>query len=266
MQRLVLLVEEPAHTARRGYCEHTFMNDYHCLVTLELGLGSETNNNNNNHLLYFLSSLLAIFSSTLFCVYQTSQPSPGGQSTCSSDQSPISFYPSSGVQLAVSAGRSPGEGLEEDEEKEENDEEADEECEGEPAPIMDSTVSTATTAMLTLQARRSVGRPLRWMEHIKMERLKQVNGALPRLGPLSPTPPPKGSTLPNILGKGKNNFFNFLKFLCSMEYPYFDLWLSSGGQFTVNKHQIKTSHTVRNRLSWIPSCPFWLKHSCKTNA
>uniref|UniRef100_A0A667ZA97 GLI family zinc finger 3 n=1 Tax=Myripristis murdjan TaxID=586833 RepID=A0A667ZA97_9TELE len=92
----------------------------------------------------------------------TSQPSPGGQSTCSSDQSPVSTYPSSGVQLAVS---------------------------GEPAPIMDSTVSTATAAMLTLQARRSVGRPLRWMEHIKMERLKQVNGALPRLGPLSPTPP-----------------------------------------------------------------------------
>uniref|UniRef100_A0A7N6BN18 C2H2-type domain-containing protein n=1 Tax=Anabas testudineus TaxID=64144 RepID=A0A7N6BN18_ANATE len=111
----------------------------------------------------------------------TSQPSPGSQSTCSSDQSPISTYPSN-----------------------ENDEEA-EECEGEPAPIMDSTVSTATAAMLTLQARRSVGRPLRWMEHVKMERLKQVNGALPRLGPLSPTPPPRGSTLPNILGKGKVN-------------------------------------------------------------
>ncbi|XP_062297136.1 transcriptional activator GLI3 [Scomber scombrus] len=132
----------------------------------------------------------------------TSQPSPGGQSTCSSDQSPISTYPSSGVQLAVSAGRSPGEGLEEDDEKEEIEEEAEEECEGEPAPIMDSTVSTATAAMLTLQARRCVGRPMRWMEHIKMERLKQVNGALPRLGPLSPTPPPKVSTLPNILGKG----------------------------------------------------------------
>uniref|UniRef100_A0A3P9CS87 GLI family zinc finger 3 n=1 Tax=Maylandia zebra TaxID=106582 RepID=A0A3P9CS87_9CICH len=114
----------------------------------------------------------------------TSQPSPGGQSTCSSDQSPISTYPSSGVQLAVS-------------------------CEGEPAPIMDSTVSTATAAMLTLQARRSIGRPLRWMEHIKMERLKQVNGALPRLGPLSPTPPPKASAVPNMLGKGKGNFYIF---------------------------------------------------------
>uniref|UniRef100_A0A8D3DI68 C2H2-type domain-containing protein n=1 Tax=Scophthalmus maximus TaxID=52904 RepID=A0A8D3DI68_SCOMX len=114
----------------------------------------------------------------------TSQPSPGSQSTCSSDQSPFSTYPSSGVQLAVS-------------------------CEGESAPIMDSTVSTATAAMLTLQARRSVGRPLRWMEHIKMERLKQVNGVLPRLGPLSPTPPPKGSTLPFILGKGKINFYIF---------------------------------------------------------
>ncbi|MEQ2167732.1 hypothetical protein GOODEAATRI_007062, partial [Goodea atripinnis] len=130
----------------------------------------------------------------------TSQPSPGGQSTCSSDQSPVSTYPSSGVQLAVSARRSPGEGLEEDEEEEENEEEVEEDCEGEPVPIMDSTVSTA--AMMTLQARRSIGRPLRWMEHMKMERLKQVNGALPRLGSLSPTPPPKGSALPNILVKG----------------------------------------------------------------
>lgn len=104
----------------------------------------------------------------------------------------------------MSAGRSPGEGLEEDEEKEDNEDEAEEEeCEGEPAPIMDSTVSTVTATMLTMQARRSIGRPLRWMEHIKMERLRQVNGALPRQGPLSPTPPPKGSTLPNILGKGK---------------------------------------------------------------
>ncbi|XP_062335796.1 transcriptional activator GLI3 [Osmerus eperlanus] len=67
------------------------------------------------------------------------------------------------------------------------------------APIMDSTVSTATAA---LQARRGVGRPLRWMEHLKMERLKQVNGALPRLGTLSPTLPPRGSTLPAILTKG----------------------------------------------------------------
>lgn len=151
--------------------------------------------------------------SSLDCVRQTSQPSPGSQSTCSSDQSPFSTYPSSGVQLAVSAGHSPGEGLEEDEEKEDNEEEAEEECEGESAPIMDSTVSTATAAMLTLRARRSVGRPLRWMEHIKMERLKQVNGVLPRLGPLSPTPPPKGSTLPFILGKGKINFYIFVCFI-----------------------------------------------------
>uniref|UniRef100_H2T351 GLI family zinc finger 3 n=1 Tax=Takifugu rubripes TaxID=31033 RepID=H2T351_TAKRU len=113
----------------------------------------------------------------------TSQPSPGGQSTCSSDQSPVSTYPYSRVQLAVSEGE-----------------------EGEQAPIMDSTVSTASTAMLTLQARRGVGRPLRWMEHVKMERLKQVNEALPRLGPLSPTPPPKVATLPNILGKGEIHF------------------------------------------------------------
>lgn len=152
-----------------------------------------------------LSDLLLGLLLPAWCCSQTSQPSPGSQSTCSSDQSPISTYHSSGVQLAVSAGRSPGEGLEEDEEKDEN-EEVVEGCDGEPAPIMDSTVSTATAAMLTFQARRSVGRPLRWMEHVKMERLKQVNGALPRLGPLSPTPPPRGS---NILGKGKVTIFKF---------------------------------------------------------
>nr|XP_061809996.1 transcriptional activator GLI3-like [Nerophis lumbriciformis] len=131
----------------------------------------------------------------------TSQPSPGGQSTCSSDQSPVSVHPSGGVQLTVSAGRSPGEGLDEEDEDEEE-EEAEEGCRVAPAPIMDSTVSTATAAMLTLQARRSVGRPLRWMEHMKMERLKQVNGAMPRLGPLAPMPPPKGSALAGIQGKG----------------------------------------------------------------
>lgn len=146
-------------------------------------------------------------------LWQTSQPSPGGQSTCSSDQSPVSTHPYGRVQLAVSAGRSPGEGLEENEEKEEN-EEVDEECEeGEQAPIMDSTVSTASTAMLTLQARRSVGRSLRWMEHVKMERLKQVNEALPRLGPRPPTPPPRVSTLPNILGKGEIHVFGFCLFV-----------------------------------------------------
>ncbi|CAB1349576.1 unnamed protein product [Coregonus sp. 'balchen'] len=134
----------------------------------------------------------------------TSQPSPGGQSTCSSDQSPISTYPSHGVQLAVRGGvvglgEGPGE---EDEELEEEEEEGLEELEGgRDAPIMDSTVSTATAATLALQARRNVGRPMRWMEHMKMERLKQVNGGggalMPRLGPLSPTPPPKG---PAVLG------------------------------------------------------------------
>ncbi|XP_014036402.1 transcriptional activator GLI3 isoform X3 [Salmo salar] len=133
----------------------------------------------------------------------TSQPSPGGQSTCSSDQSPISAYPSHGVQLAVRGGVvGLGEGPGEEDEELEEEEEGLEVLEGgRDAPIMDSTVSTATAATLALQARRNVGRPMRWMEHMKMERLKQVNGGggalMPRVGPLSPTPPPKG---PAVLG------------------------------------------------------------------
>uniref|UniRef100_A0A671Q6F7 Transcriptional activator GLI3-like n=1 Tax=Sinocyclocheilus anshuiensis TaxID=1608454 RepID=A0A671Q6F7_9TELE len=114
----------------------------------------------------------------------TSQPSTGGQSSCSSDQSTGGPHIGRGVQLAVKSIGLAGE-------------------EAEDALIMDSTISTATTTAATLafQTRRSVGRPLRWMEHVKMERLRQVNGAVPRLGHMSPTPPPKGQALPALTGK-----------------------------------------------------------------
>ncbi|XP_076146825.1 transcriptional activator GLI3 isoform X2 [Alosa pseudoharengus] len=139
----------------------------------------------------------------------TSQSSPGGQSACSGEQSPGSGPPGRGVQLAVSAVRlqgvgEHGRGDEEYEDEEEDDEgELEEEDEEDDmdrnrAPIMDATVSTAT---LALQARRSVGRPLRWMEQVKMERLRQVNAAPAGLPHLSPTPPAKGHGLPTILGK-----------------------------------------------------------------
>ncbi|XP_076868711.1 transcriptional activator GLI3 [Brachyhypopomus gauderio] len=128
----------------------------------------------------------------------TSQPSPGGQSSCSSDQPPAGPYIGRGVQLAVRCMGLVGE----DQEDQEEDEEEDEEGEEEDTPIMDCTVSTATApaATLTLQARRSLGRPPRWMEQVKMERLRQVNA--PRMGHLSPTLPPAGQTLPGLTGKG----------------------------------------------------------------
>ncbi|XP_066532422.1 transcriptional activator GLI3 [Hoplias malabaricus] len=135
----------------------------------------------------------------------TSQPSPGGQSSCSSDQSPAGPHFGRGVQLALSSIGMVGEAVEiEDQENEEEEEEDDREVEEEDGPIMDSTVSTATAtaATLTLQTRRSLGRPLRWMEQVKMERLRQVNGGIPRLGHLSPTLPPKGQALPALTGKG----------------------------------------------------------------
>ncbi|XP_061109491.1 transcriptional activator GLI3-like [Conger conger] len=108
-------------------------------------------------------------------------PGPGGRSTHSSGQSPLSARSSGEVQLAV---RWCPVGEEEEEEG------------GEEAPIMDSTVSTGT---LALRGRGNVA-PLRWVEHIKMERLKQVNGSLPLL---SPTAPPGGPALPPIpAGRG----------------------------------------------------------------
>uniref|UniRef100_A0A7N5KPK2 GLI family zinc finger 3 n=1 Tax=Ailuropoda melanoleuca TaxID=9646 RepID=A0A7N5KPK2_AILME len=110
----------------------------------------------------------------------TSQPSPGGQSSCSSQQSPISNYSNSGLELPLTDGGGVGDLGAIDE-----------------TPIMDSTISTATTA-LALQARRNPA-GTRWMEHVKLERLKQVNGMLPRLNPILP---PKAPAVSPLIGNG----------------------------------------------------------------
>lgn len=92
----------------------------------------------------------------------------------------------------------------EDQEFEVEDEEKDTEVVEEESPIMVSTVSTATAtaATVALQPCRSLGQPLRWMEQVKMERLRQVNGGTSRLGHLSPTAPSKGHSLPSLTMKG----------------------------------------------------------------
>ncbi|XP_036086929.1 transcriptional activator GLI3 isoform X2 [Rousettus aegyptiacus] len=110
----------------------------------------------------------------------TSQPSPGGQSSCSSQQSPISNYSNSGLELPLTDGDGMGDLSAIDE-----------------TPIMDSTISTATTA-LTLQARRNPP-GTKWMEHVKLERLKQVNGMLPRLNPILS---PKAPAVSPLIGNG----------------------------------------------------------------
>ncbi|XP_061441970.1 transcriptional activator GLI3 isoform X2 [Rhineura floridana] len=113
----------------------------------------------------------------------TSQPSPGGQSTCSSEQSPISNYSNNGIELNLTSRGSVGDLSVIDE-----------------TPIMDSTISTATTA-LGLQARRNMTET-KWMEQVKLERLKQINGVLPRLNPM---PPSKTSALPPVIGNGTHS-------------------------------------------------------------
>ncbi|XP_053570545.1 transcriptional activator GLI3 isoform X2 [Bombina bombina] len=110
----------------------------------------------------------------------TSQPSPGGKSSCSSEQSPISNYTNSGIELTLNSGGSVGDLSALDE-----------------TPIMDSTISTATTG-LGLHGRR-IMTGTKWMEQVKVERIKQVNGMLPRLNPV---PPSKAPTLPPITGNG----------------------------------------------------------------
>ncbi|XP_078544324.1 transcriptional activator GLI3 [Lissotriton helveticus] len=110
----------------------------------------------------------------------TSQPSPGGKSSCSSEQSPFSNYSNSGIELTLSSGDSVGDLSAIDE-----------------TPIMDSTISTANSA-LGLQARR-IMTGTRWMEQVKVEKFKQVNGMLPRLNPV---PPSRAPNIPLINGNG----------------------------------------------------------------
>ncbi|RLW11152.1 hypothetical protein DV515_00001824 [Chloebia gouldiae] len=144
----------------------------------------------------------------------TSQPSPGGQSTCSSEQSPISNYSNNGIELTLTGGGSIGDLSVIDE-----------------TPIMDSTISTATTA-LGLQARRNMT-GTKWMEQVKLERLKQVNGMLPRLNPI---PPSKAPTLPPLIGNGTQSNSS-----CSV-----------GGSMTIlpNRNELSsTDITVLNMLN-----------------
>ncbi|CAJ0966771.1 unnamed protein product [Ranitomeya imitator] len=110
----------------------------------------------------------------------TSQPSPGGKSSCSSEQSPISNYTNSGIELTLNNGGSIGDLSTLDD-----------------TPIMDSTISTATTG-LGLQGRR-IMTGTKWMEQVKVERIKQINGVLPRLNPV---PPSRTPSLPPITGNG----------------------------------------------------------------
>ncbi|XP_059584638.1 transcriptional activator GLI3 isoform X4 [Alligator mississippiensis] len=144
----------------------------------------------------------------------TSQPSPGGQSTCSSEQSPISNYSNNGIELNLTSGGSVGDLSVIDE-----------------TPIMDSTISTATTA-LGLQARRNMT-GTKWMEQVKLERLKQVNGMLPQLNPI---PPSKAPTLPPLIGNGTQSNSS-----CSV-----------GGSMTIlpNRNELSnTDITVLNMLN-----------------
>lgn len=103
----------------------------------------------------------------------------------------------------------------EDQEFELKDEKKDTEKEEEYSSIKVSTVSTATAtaATLALQPCRSLGQPLRWMEQIKMDRLRQVNRETLRLGHQSPTGPSKGHRLPSLTGKGMNYFTVILQCL-----------------------------------------------------
>lgn len=151
-----------------------------------------------------------------YLVSQTSQPSPGSQSSCSSDQSPTSSHLGRGVQLAVTTiGAVEGEAEEDQKFKEEN-EKKDTEGEEEKSPFVVSTVSTDTDmeTILALQTCRNLGQPLRWMEQVKMERLRQVNRETSRLGHVLPNAAFKGHCLPSLTGKGKALFQFALCMFC----------------------------------------------------
>ncbi|KAJ8282601.1 hypothetical protein COCON_G00051200 [Conger conger] len=118
------------------------------------------------------------------------QSSPGGQSSCSSEPSPLGSATNndSGVELTNHSGGSLGDltGLDD-------------------APVVDSTVSPGSGGMaaLGLQLHKNVGAPYR-LEHLKREKLKTVrdscswaNHTPPARNPMLPPIPATGSLLEN---------------------------------------------------------------------
>lgn len=103
------------------------------------------------------------------------QSSPGGQSSCSSEPSPIGRAPhhDGGVELAGHGGGSMGDLSAWDD-----------------APLVDST--TVSTGMLGLHLRRS---PAHRLSHLKQEKLKSVRDSCSWA---NTTPPAPGTKLPPI--------------------------------------------------------------------
>ncbi|XP_078084049.1 zinc finger protein GLI2a isoform X2 [Mustelus asterias] len=106
------------------------------------------------------------------------QSSPGGQSSCSSEPSPLGSTNNndSGVEMNINSGGSLGDLTALDD-----------------SPIVDSTVSSGTSA-ISLQLRKNMTAPQR-LEQLKKEKLKQVRD-IPSWA--NPVPPVKNTKLPLI--------------------------------------------------------------------
>lgn len=112
------------------------------------------------------------------------QPSPGGQSSCSSEPSPLgnANNTDSGVELSLHGEGGLGDlfGLED------------------TSPVVDSTV-TSGTSMVGLQLRRQGGTTVQRLEQLKKEKLKTLKESCSFM---NPAPPARNTKLPAISGNG----------------------------------------------------------------
>ncbi|KAM4025889.1 zinc finger protein GLI2 isoform 1-T2 [Anomaloglossus baeobatrachus] len=110
------------------------------------------------------------------------QPSPGGQSSCSSEPSPLgnANNTDSGVEFHGDGGLGDIFGLED------------------TSPVVDSTVSSGN-AMVGLQLRKQGGTAVQRLEHLKKEKLKTMKESCSFI---NPAPPARNTTFPAIPGNG----------------------------------------------------------------
>ncbi|KAM5152204.1 zinc finger protein GLI2 [Mantella aurantiaca] len=112
------------------------------------------------------------------------QPSPGGQSSCSSEPSPLgnANNTDSGVELSLHGDGGLGDlfGFED------------------TGPVVDSTV-TSGTSMVGLQLRRQGGATVQRLEQLKKEKLKTLKESCSFM---NPAPPARNTKLPVISGNG----------------------------------------------------------------
>ncbi|CAG5865995.1 unnamed protein product [Menidia menidia] len=170
---------------------------------------------------------------------QSYQSSPGGQSSCSSEPSPLSSANNtdSGVEMALHSGGSFG------------DLSAQDDC-----PMVDSTVAAGGQQVgVGLQLRKAAGGPVTIkLENIKKERLRTVRESCPWIHPQPPQGPRDSMKLPPIPAVG--SLLDGSGLLDPYEVTLLSQRRGSGSSTLSSAYSLSPAYSLSRRSSGISPC------------